>query len=149
MVSLGDSVHDFIGSVRDNTLQIPAPPPSIAEWPLVGEKVHDLWSQAHSDLPALVQSLQPKIGDLSKKALGMVASIGGTVLLFLASFIVAGIIMAFGESGARSASVHLRSHRRQRAGRAIRSGFPRRPFARWHSASSAWPSSRPSSSAWC
>jgi predicted PurR-regulated permease PerM len=103
MAKLGDSVHDFVGSVHDNTLQIPAPPASIANWPLVGHKVHDLWSQAHEDLPALVQSLQPKIGDLSKKALEMVAHIGVAVLLFLASIIIAGIIMAFGQSGARSA----------------------------------------------
>jgi predicted PurR-regulated permease PerM len=103
MLSLGDSVHDFIGSVRDNTLQIPAPPPSVAEWPIVGKKVHGLWSQAHADLPAVIQSMQPKLGDLSRKALGMVASIGGSMLLFLASFIIAGIIIAFGQSGARSA----------------------------------------------
>ena len=61
-----------------------------------------LWSQAHADLPAVVQSLQPKLGDLAKTALGIVASIGGALLLFLASFIIAGIIMAFGQSGARS-----------------------------------------------
>ena len=102
MGSLGDSVHDFVGSVQDNTLQIPAPPPSVAEWPFVGKKVHGLWSQAHADLPAVIQSMQPKLGDLSKQALGMVASIGGSVLLFLFSFIIAGIIMAFGQSGARS-----------------------------------------------
>ena len=100
MIELGDSVHDLIGSVQDNTLQIPAPSPGVAEWPLVGEKVHGLWSQAHADLPALVQSMQPKIGDLAKSALGIVASIGGAMLLFLASFVIAGIIMAFGESGA-------------------------------------------------
>ena len=46
--------------------------------------------------------MQPKLGDLSKKALGMVASIGGAVLLFLVSFIIAGIIMAFGQAGAGS-----------------------------------------------
>jgi len=34
--------------------------------------------------------------------LGIVASIGGALLLFLVSFIIAGIIMAFGQSGARS-----------------------------------------------
>ena len=102
MGSLGDSVHDFVGSVRDNTLQIPAPPPSVAEWPVVGKKVHGVWSQAHADLPAVVQSMQPQLGELSKKALAMVASIGGAVLLFLFSFIIAGIIMAFGQSGARS-----------------------------------------------
>jgi len=102
MVSLGDSVHDFVGHVRDHTLQVPPPSPSVAEWPIVGKKVYGLWSQAHADLPKFIQGLQPKIGDLSKKALEMVASLGGMVLAFLASFIVAGIIMAFGEAGARS-----------------------------------------------
>ena len=43
-----------------------------------------------------------KIGDLARKALEMVASIGGAALLFLVSFIIAGIIMAFGQSGAKS-----------------------------------------------
>ena len=57
---------------------------------------------AHSDLPALVQSMQPKIGDLAKSALSFVASIGGGLLQFLASLIIAGIIMAFGKSGSRS-----------------------------------------------
>ncbi len=102
MGSLGDSVHHFIDRVRDNTLQIPAPPPSVAKLPVIGEKVHGAWSQVHADLPAVVQRMQPTLGELSRKALEMVASIGGAVLLFLASFIIAGIIMAFGREGARS-----------------------------------------------
>jgi predicted PurR-regulated permease PerM len=61
-----------------------------------------LWSLAHTDLPAVIQGMQPKIGELSKVALGVVAGIGGAVLLFLFSFIVAGIIMAFGQAGAAS-----------------------------------------------
>jgi predicted PurR-regulated permease PerM len=103
MASLGDSVQDFVGSVRDNTLQIPAPSPNVAEWPVVGKKVHSLWSQAHADLPAVVQGMQPQIGDLARKALEVVAGIAGAMLMFLASFIIAGIIMAFGQSGAKSA----------------------------------------------
>jgi predicted PurR-regulated permease PerM len=103
MTSMGDSVQDLIGRVRGNTLVIPAPPPGVAEWPVIGKKVHDLWSKAHADLPAVVQNMQPQIADLAKTALGVVASIAGAALLFLASFIVAGIVMAFGQSGARSA----------------------------------------------
>jgi predicted PurR-regulated permease PerM len=99
---LGDSVHGFAGKLRDDTLKIPAPPASVAEWPIVGKKLHGYWSQAHADLPAVVKGLQPKMGDLAKQALGVVASIGGAVLLFLVSFIISGIIMAFGESGAAS-----------------------------------------------
>jgi predicted PurR-regulated permease PerM len=67
--------------------------------PIVGKKIHAMWSMAHSDLPALIQSMQPKIGNLAKAALGFVASIGGGLLQFLASFIIAGIIMAFGGPG--------------------------------------------------
>jgi predicted PurR-regulated permease PerM len=103
MASLGDSVQDFVGSVRGNTMQIPAPSPNVAEWPVVGEKVHGLWSQAHADLPAVIQRMQPEIGDLAKKALEVVAGIAGAMLLFLVSFIIAGIIMAFGQPGAKSA----------------------------------------------
>jgi predicted PurR-regulated permease PerM len=100
--SLGDTVRQFVHDVRDNTLQVPAPRPGVEEWPIVGKKVHALWSQAHTDLPAVVQSLQPKADDLAKKALAFVAGIGGGILKFVASFIVAGIIMAFGAEGARA-----------------------------------------------
>lgn len=97
----GDSVHQLVRDVQTNSLQIPPPREGIKEWPLVGEKIYGFWSQAHTDLPALVQSLQPKIGNLAKAALAFVAGIGGGLLQFLASFIIAGIIMAFGEAGAR------------------------------------------------
>ena len=98
--SLGDSVNELIHKVQTNSLQIPAPPDQVAGWPLVGEKLHAIWSQAHADLPSLVNSLQPKIGDLAKWALGFVAAIGGGLLTFTAAFVVSGIIMAFGEIGA-------------------------------------------------
>ena len=52
---------------------------------MVGAKAHALWSQAHSDLPSLLMSLQPHFGDISKKALGIAAAIGASVLLFLFS----------------------------------------------------------------
>ena len=101
-VSLSDSVHDFFTSVHDNTLRIPVPSSSVADWPLVGDRVYGLWSQLHTDLPAFIQSLKPRLGDLAGKALGIVAGVAAMLLLFLFSFIVAGIIMAFGQSGAAS-----------------------------------------------
>jgi predicted PurR-regulated permease PerM len=100
--SMGDSVQRPIRDVQHDTLQVPPPPPNVAAWPVVGKKVYAVWEKAHADLPGLVQSLQPKIGDLAKAALGMVASIGGAILQFIAALIIAGIIMAFGEAGDRS-----------------------------------------------
>ena len=102
MNSFGGSVHDAVDAVQQNTLQIPEPWESVQGWPLVGKKIYGLWSKAHTDLPGLIQSLQPKIGELARKALAVVANIGIGILQFLASFIVAGILMAHGEAGARA-----------------------------------------------
>ncbi len=101
--SLGDSLFDLMNGVKDNTLRIPAPSEKVASWPIIGKRVHTIWSQASSDLPALVQSMQPKIGNLAKQALDIVAGLGSKTLQFLISFIVAGCIMAFGAPGSKAA----------------------------------------------
>src|SRR5262249_6629742 len=99
MNSFGSSVQELIGAVQQNTPEIPAPRESVRGWPLVGKKLYAYWLQAHTDLPGLVESMQPKVGELARKALAMVASIGVGLLKFLASLIVAGILMAYGEAG--------------------------------------------------
>jgi predicted PurR-regulated permease PerM len=103
MSSLGDSIRTLIEAVQQNTLQIPAPPETVAAWPVIGGKLYAAWSQAHDDLPALVQSMQPKVGDLARMALAFVASIVGGLLALLGALVLAGIFMTFGEGGANLA----------------------------------------------
>jgi predicted PurR-regulated permease PerM len=100
--AFADSVRELIAAVQDGTFQVPPPKESVQGWPVIGGKIYGLWSQAYSDLPGLVQTMQPKIGELARAALTTVAGIGSTVLLFLASFIVASILMAYGESGEKT-----------------------------------------------
>jgi predicted PurR-regulated permease PerM len=90
MSSLGDTARDFITRVQANAVEIPPPPDRLAALPFVGAELHAPWSRAHDDLPGLVQSMQPKIGELAKAGLSFVASIGGALLLFVAAFILAG-----------------------------------------------------------
>jgi len=101
MNSLGESVERLIVGVQTNSIAIPPPRDSVAHWPLIGSQLYAVWAQAHTDLPALVQSLQPKISQLAAAALRFVASIGGGLLELLGAFVIAGIIMAFGEAGGR------------------------------------------------
>jgi predicted PurR-regulated permease PerM len=116
--SLGDSLHQLIHSVQAGTLQVPAPRDGVRAWPLVGERLHAGWVLAHGDLPAFVQSLQPKIGDIARSAVELVASIGGGILQFLVALILAGVVMAFGESGARgSRAIFERVAGRERGAR--------------------------------
>ena len=99
--SFADSVGNFVEAVQENRLSIPAPREGVERWPVVGRQLHDAWSKAHADLPGFVQGMQPKAGDLARRALSAIASVGGGLLLFLVSFVVAAVVMAYGESGAR------------------------------------------------
>jgi predicted PurR-regulated permease PerM len=100
--SMGDSMQRLITGVQENTLQIPPPNAKVAEWPIVGPKLHAAWEAAHRDLPAMIQSLQPKIGNVAKTAVAVVAGIGADVLKFVAAILIAAIVMAFGAAGHRA-----------------------------------------------
>ncbi|AWL06470.1 AI-2E family transporter [Massilia oculi] len=100
MTSLGQSLQEAVDSVRAGTLRVPAPSPGVADWPLVGKRIHDVWLEASADLPALLRSRHAQVADLTRRALQAVAGIAGAMLLLLFSFIVAGIIMAWGRASA-------------------------------------------------
>lgn len=106
--SFADSVRNFVGAVQENRLEIPAPREGVEQWPVVGKRLHDTWSKAHADFPGFVQSIQPKVADLARSALAAVASVGVGLLFFLASFVVASIVMAYGASGARGSRAIFR-----------------------------------------
>ena len=103
LISLGDSTYKLVSDIRNNTLHVPAPSPAVGTWPIIGKRVHSSWMQAHENLPGMVQNLQPQIGELARHSLDFVAGTGSKILQFLLSFIIAGVIMTFGESGARAA----------------------------------------------
>ncbi|WP_432720994.1 AI-2E family transporter [Jeongeupia wiesaeckerbachi] len=100
--SMADSITGLVHGMRDDSINIPVPSENVATWPLVGKKIYAAWHLAATDLPGLIQKMQPKIGDLSKSALGMVASMGGGILKFVFSLIISGVMMAYGHDGAAS-----------------------------------------------
>jgi predicted PurR-regulated permease PerM len=100
--SMGDSIHRVINGVQENTLKVPPPRAGVADWPIVGPKLHAAWQAAYTDLPAWIQSMQPKIGNVAKGAIGMVAAIGADILKFVGAIIIAAIVMAFGAAGHRA-----------------------------------------------
>jgi predicted PurR-regulated permease PerM len=100
--SFASHVHDAYTALDNNTLDFKQPDPAVAEWPLVGEKIYSAWHQAATNLPAFLKKIQPQLETLTKYTLSAAASTAGSLFLFLGSLIVAGIMMAYGESGSQS-----------------------------------------------
>jgi predicted PurR-regulated permease PerM len=106
MVMLGGSfasqVKNAHTAFENNAITIEQPAPTVADWPVVGERVYAAWSLAADNLPEFLKENQAELKKLSKGALSAAVNTAGSVLLFLGSLIVAGIMMAFGEAGAKS-----------------------------------------------
>lgn len=102
--SFADHIQHMLEVLRSDGVKIPLPPASVAEWPLIGDKVHQIWSLAANDLPALLKEAEPQLTNFSRALLATVASTAGSVFKFLGSMIIAGIMMAYGRAGAEAMS---------------------------------------------
>lgn len=97
--SFAKQVHSNYSKLEAGELTLPAAKPSVADWPVVGERIYKAWDAAATDLPDFIHDNRSQLKALSERALGAATSSAGAVLLFLGSLIVAGIIMAYGQSG--------------------------------------------------
>jgi predicted PurR-regulated permease PerM len=101
--SLVSSMQSAAALIKADGIHLPLPPDTISNWPLVGKPLQQLWMSAATDLPALMQSYTPQIKQISLSGLGKLAGVSVDFLVFVCALIVAGIVMAYGESGHASA----------------------------------------------
>lgn len=101
--SMAESIENTIVLVKSGEMHIPRPAESVASWPLIGQQLHDLWLQASTDLTSLLKKVAPQLKGVSLEVLGKLAGIGMGFLVFIFALIIAGIFMAFGDNGSRSA----------------------------------------------
>ena len=105
-IMLSSSLADFVQNAYSNfeagSISIKQPEASVAQWPLVGEKVFDVWQQAAKDLPELLKKIRPQMEGFAKGALEFAAGMAGSLLQLLLSVIFAGIMLAYGQGGSES-----------------------------------------------
>jgi predicted PurR-regulated permease PerM len=96
--ALIDSLQDVAGSFRSGSLRVPPPPESVAQWPVVGERISAFWSLAASNLEAAIESLSPQLKAFGSWLLAAATNTGLGILQFIFSMIIAGVVLANGES---------------------------------------------------
>ncbi|UVE15979.1 AI-2E family transporter [Pseudomonas sp. LS44] len=101
--SMAESAQSALEVVKSESLHIPPPSEAVASWPLVGPTLHAFWLQASTDLTSVVKELTPHLKGVGLTVLGKLAGVGMGFLMFIAALIIAGIAMAYGDNGHRSA----------------------------------------------
>jgi len=95
-----DSAQHVYSGIEEGTLKIPAANESVKEWPVVGEKLFALWQDASQDIQKVAGQYPEQIKSLSSSLLSAVAGIGGGILQFIVSLMIAVVFMA------KSTSLH-------------------------------------------
>jgi predicted PurR-regulated permease PerM len=106
-VSAGEGMKYLTAGLQDGSLHVPAPPPTVGQWPVVGPSIATAWGKASANLTAALAEYRPLLetaaGWLLKKSLNT----GLGVLMFALSMVIAGIFLAGAESGGNVARALL------------------------------------------
>lgn len=106
-VSFAQSIETIANGFSAGTIGIPAPPAYVAEWPVIGPQLHDIWSLASTNFETALQRYGPRLMDAGTLALDKLAGIGFGLLLFAAAVLIAGFLygpgLRFAEDGRRFA----------------------------------------------
>ncbi len=93
----------LVGKLGSGNFHLPHLPDAIQNLPVIGTKIHDFWVLASTNLAGALSSIGPQLVDASKIVLSSVAGLGGSVLAFAVSSIIAGVLFVPGPKLAHAA----------------------------------------------
>ena len=98
-VSLADHVRGWVALLNEQAFQIPKANPAVADWPVVGPSLFDLWARAHEDLMSAARMIQPQLIAGGRMVLGAAANTLLALVLFFVALLLAGFMMAHATRG--------------------------------------------------
>jgi predicted PurR-regulated permease PerM len=97
--SLIIQVKQLKASFDSGTLTIPPPTEKVKSWPVIGAGLYDLWYHASINLVETALKYKEQLIEVgSKIGSGILSAVGGMIQILI-SFIIAAIMLVFGEAG--------------------------------------------------
>jgi predicted PurR-regulated permease PerM len=94
--SLVDSASHLAGKLDEGAIEVPPPPSSVADWPIVGDPIHAFWANASRNLEDVLAEARPMLLSAGKGALGQAAAASLGILMFGFSIVIAGVLLGSG-----------------------------------------------------
>jgi len=101
--STAHSLTKVAKQMEAGTFHIKPPDQKVAHWPVVGKPVYETWELFSTNLGAAVKKFKPQIREMAPKVLSLATGLGTTLLLFIASIIIAGVLFVFAKPAERAA----------------------------------------------
>jgi len=89
-----EAVRPIAASLREGSVVVPPPPQGVEQWPIIGPTLAGTWSAASTNLSETLTEFAPQIKAALPGLLSASAGFGSTVLQFLLSILLSGVILA-------------------------------------------------------
>jgi predicted PurR-regulated permease PerM len=100
-----DEFKVISNAYSEGKLQIPPPAENVKNWPVIGTALYNQWSEASVNLTGFITEHAETMKPIILKLIDLLSSVGIGILLLIASVLVAGIMMVYGEKGAEYANL--------------------------------------------
>ena len=97
------AAQNVSAAFEEGTFSIPPPNEKVAGWPLIGESVHSIWSEAATNLEATLNTYSDELKSIGSTLVGIAGSAIFGALAFVVSILIGGALMMNAESGHRAA----------------------------------------------
>jgi predicted PurR-regulated permease PerM len=90
-----DNVRELKTRFLAGSLTLPPPPPdSVKNWPVIGEKLYEIWSSASTDLGQIILKYKNELVWIGGKTVKGILSVGGGILQLLVAVFIAGVLLS-------------------------------------------------------
>lgn len=97
--SLVDGVQTLGSQMEDGELTIPPPTDSVRDWPLIGNKLFELWTLASENLEKAIDRFDTQVAAIGRFMLSSMVDTGLGILKFILSIIIAAVLLATSVDG--------------------------------------------------
>jgi predicted PurR-regulated permease PerM len=88
-------IKNFATDYRDGRVNIPSPTEKVKEWPLIGNKVFQLWTEASIGIDSLARRHPEEVTKIVGTTFSLLGSSGKGVLLITLSIIISGVFLYY------------------------------------------------------
>ena len=88
-----------VKAIEEDNLTAPPPDASVREWPLIGKKTYEIWSEAAENLNQTLERFEPQIKEVAPKLTKAASQAVISILLFILSLLVAAVLLLYAEPG--------------------------------------------------
>jgi predicted PurR-regulated permease PerM len=94
-IRTGTEIKSQVTSFQEGNLKIPLPSEKVKEWPLIGRKAFQVWTQLSSGFESFVQQYPEQVKSAGNYVLHLMSSSGKALLMFILSIIISGVFLCY------------------------------------------------------